>query len=113
MALLCIGMIILAWLPPDASEMGIVLRMLVCGIGFGFFQSPNLRAIMASAPSHRRGGASGMIGIGRLLGQTSGAALVALCLGLGGLRGAGWALSLGAGFAAMASLVSFLRLTVK
>ena len=39
--------------------------------------------------------------------------MVALCLGLGGLRGAGWALSLGAGFAAMASLVSFLRLTVK
>ena len=113
LALLCIGMFMLAMLPGDATELGIVCRMLVCGVGFGFFQSPNLRAIMSTAPNHRRGGASGMIGIGRLLGQTSGAALVALCLGLSGTQGSRWALSLGAGFAAVASLVSFSRLKVK
>lgn len=113
LALLCTGMFMLALLPVDATEIGIVFRMLVCGIGFGFFQSPNLRAIMSSAPNHRRGGASGMIGIARLLGQTSGAAMVALCLGLSGIQGARWALSMGAVFAALASLVSFSRLAVK
>jgi DHA2 family multidrug resistance protein-like MFS transporter len=113
LAVLCAGMLMLAGLPADATELGIVFRMLVCGIGFGFYQSPNLRAIMSSAPSHRRGGASGMIGVARLLGQTSGAAMVALCLGLSDIQGARWALALGAGFAALASLVSFLRLRVK
>jgi DHA2 family multidrug resistance protein-like MFS transporter len=113
LCILCAGMLALAWLPADASEIEIVLRMVVCGIGFGFFQSPNLRAIMSSAPTHRRGGASGMIGLARLLGQTSGVALVALCLGLGGLEGARWALLLGASISAVGATISLSRLTVR
>ena len=58
--------------------------MLVCGAGFGFFQSPNLRAIMSSAPPGRSGGASGIVATSRLLGQSIGAALVALCFGIAG-----------------------------
>ena len=112
LALLCLGMLSFALMPMDAQAPGIVLRMAVCGIGFGFFQSPNLKALMSSAPPQRSGGASGIIGMARLIGQTSGAALVALCLGLAGAQGAGWALALGAGFAALASAVSFGRLRV-
>ncbi|MDE1927999.1 MAG: MFS transporter, partial [Burkholderiales bacterium] len=77
---------------------------------FGLFQSPNLRALMSSAPPERSGGASGVIAIARLTGQTSGAALVALCFGLAGAQGPTWALALGAGFAALAAMASGARL---
>jgi DHA2 family multidrug resistance protein-like MFS transporter len=91
----------------------IAWRMALCGAGFGLFQSPNLNALMSSAPPERAGGASGVIAIARLLGQTSGAALVALCFGLAGAAGPTWALWLGAGTAAVAAVASFARLRVR
>jgi DHA2 family multidrug resistance protein-like MFS transporter len=48
----------------------------------------------------------------RLTGQTIGAAFAALCFALGGHDGATLALTLGAGFAALGSVMSFLRLAV-
>lgn len=113
LSILCLGMVSLALLPPDASALGIVLRMGLCGVGFGLFQSPNLNALMSSAPPERSGGASGVIAMARLLGQTSGAALVALCFGLAGVHGAGWALALGAGFAGLAAVASLSRLWLR
>jgi len=110
LALLCAGMASLAALPAEPKVLDIVLRMALCGLGFGLFQSPNLRALMASAPPERSGGASGMVALVRLIGQASGAALVALCFGLAGERGPVWALGLGAAFAALASAASFARL---
>ena len=112
LALLCIGMVLLATLPAEPGIANIVWRMVLCGIGFGFFQTPNLRALMASAPSHRSGSASGIVATARLTGQTLGAALAALCFALGGHDGATIALALGAGFAALGSVMSFLRLAV-
>jgi DHA2 family multidrug resistance protein-like MFS transporter len=112
LVLLGIGMALLATLPPDPGTANIVWRMVVCGIGFGFFQTPNLRALMSSAPPHRSGSASGIVATARLTGQTLGAALAALCFGLAGHDGATLALALGAGFAALGSVMSFLRLTV-
>jgi DHA2 family multidrug resistance protein-like MFS transporter len=113
LTILCAGLASLALIPAQPTAAEIVIRMLVCGIGFGFFQSPNLRALMASAPPERSGGASGVIALARLIGQTSGAALVALCFGLADGHGPTWALALGAGFAAMAALASFARLWAK
>ena len=55
--------------------------MALAGAGFGLFQTPNNRTMIAAAPRERSGGASGMLGTARLLGQTIGAALVALFLG--------------------------------
>jgi len=112
LAILSAGMVSMAMLSIDASATSIVLRMMICGVGFGLFQSPNLKALMSSAPPERSSGASGVIAMVRLLGQTSGAALVALCLGLAGVQGANWALGLGALFAAFASITSFARLRV-
>ncbi|MDE2504151.1 MAG: MFS transporter, partial [Burkholderiales bacterium] len=91
LALLAAGMASMALLPATPSVAGIVARMVLCGVGFGLFQSPNLRALMSSAPPERSGGASGVIAIARLTGQTSGAALVALCFGLAGAQGPTWA----------------------
>jgi MFS transporter, DHA2 family, multidrug resistance protein len=112
LVLLSIGMVLLATLPVSPGVLDIVWRMVICGVGFGFFQTPNIRAIMASAPSDRSGGASGIVATARLTGQTIGAALAALCFALAGRDGATVALALGAGFAALGSLMSFLRLTV-
>ncbi len=111
--LLSIGMALLATLPPSPSVLDIVWRMAICGCGFGFFQAPNMKAIMSSAPAGRSGGASGIVATARLIGQTTGAALAALCFGLAGHDGATWALALGAVFGAVGCVMSFLRLTVR
>lgn len=111
--MLGIGMALLAMLPPSPSVFDIVWRMGICGCGFGFFQSPNMKAIMSSAPDGRSGGASGIVATARLIGQTTGAALAALCFALAGSEGATLALALGAGFGALGCVMSFLRLTVR
>lgn len=111
--MLGIGMALLAMLPPSPSVFDIVWRMAICGCGFGFFQSPNMKAIMSSAPDGRSGGASGIVATARLIGQTTGAALAALCFALAGSEGATLALALGAGFGALGCVMSFLRLTVR
>ena len=112
LALLCVGMVLLATLPAAPSIVNIVWRMAICGFGFGFFQTPNLRTLMSSAPPDRSGSASGIVATARLTGQTIGAALAALCFGLAGRDGATLALALGAGFAALGSVMSVLRLAV-
>jgi DHA2 family multidrug resistance protein-like MFS transporter len=110
LAILSAGMASLALLPPYPHVIDIAIRMAVCGAGFGFFQSPNLKALMASAPPERSGGASGIIATARLLGQTTGAALVALSFGIAGRHGPTLALSAGAVFAGAAAVASGLRL---
>jgi DHA2 family multidrug resistance protein-like MFS transporter len=85
----------------------------VCGVGFGFFQAPNLKAIMSSAPPARAGGASGIVATSRLMGQACGSALVALCFTLAGTHGTTLALGLAAASAAAASAASFTRLLVR
>ncbi len=110
LALLAIGMMLMALMPANPSVLDIVWRMAICGAGFGFFQSPNLRAIMTSAPPSRAGGASGMIGTVRLLGQATGAALVAACFNVSSTQGAIMALWLGGIAAALACIASFCRL---
>lgn len=112
LSVLAAGMVSLYLLPPHSTALDIGWRMAVCGIGFGFFQAPNLKAIMGSAPPHRSGGASGIIAISRLTGQALGAALVALCLSLSHHQGSSYALLLGALFASIACIVSFSRLFV-
>jgi DHA2 family multidrug resistance protein-like MFS transporter len=109
---LALGMALLAMLPANPGVADIVWRMMVCGFGFGFFQTPNMKAIMSSAPPHRSGSASSIVATARLTGQTTGAAAAALCFGLAGREGAALALALGAGFAALGSVMSFLRLAV-
>ena len=110
LGMLALGMASLALLPAQPGVPDIVARMVLCGVGFAFFQSPNLRALMASAPRERAGGASGVIAMARLLGQATGAALVALCFSLAGTQGAVWALWLGAGTATLAAATSTARL---
>jgi DHA2 family multidrug resistance protein-like MFS transporter len=112
LAILGGGMALLALLPASPTVPDIVWRMVICGCGFGFFQTPNMKAIMSSAPAGRSGGASGIVATARLIGQTTGAALAAFCFDLAGHGGAALALALGTGFAALGACMSFLRLAV-
>jgi len=104
------GLWLLALLPVAPTDADIIWRMALCGAGFGLFQSPNNRAIISSAPRERSGGASGMLGTARLLGQTVGAALVALMFSLVGGRATVWSLGLAACIALLAAAVSSTRL---
>jgi len=110
LAIFAVGLLLLATLGAHPSSFDIVWRMAVCGIGFGTFQSPNNRLIVSSAPRERSGGASGMLGTARLTGQTLGAAFVALIFGVQPQHGPTIALYLATGFAAVAAVVSMLRL---
>jgi len=75
------GLILVALEGGDASAGSLICRLAVCGLGFGLFQSPNNRIIIGSAPPERSGGASGLQSSGRLIGQSFGAALMAIAFG--------------------------------
>jgi MFS transporter, DHA2 family, multidrug resistance protein len=77
LALLATGLTLLAALPAHPSNADIAWRMVLCGLGFGLFQSPNNHTIVTSPPPHRSGAASGMLGTARLTGQTLGAVVLA------------------------------------
>jgi len=110
LGLFAIGLAALSQIHPGASDFQIVWRMALCGLGFGFFQSPNNRALVSAAPLHRSGAAGGMLATARLLGQTAGAASVGVFFHLAGMHATTLALMTAAGVAAAAAAVSLLRL---
>jgi len=61
------GLGALALLPAAPSIADVIWRMALSGAGFGLFQTPNNRTMIAAAPRERSGGASGMLGTARLL----------------------------------------------
>ena len=105
-----IGLYLLSAIDPHASNFDIAWRMAVAGAGFGFFQSPNNRSMVGSAPLHRSGAAGGMLATARLLGQTTGAVATAMFFHLAGTRATTDALFVAAVVAALAALVSVSRL---
>lgn len=105
------GLFALGMLPTTPSDLDIIWRMAMCGAGFGLFQSPNNHTIITAAPRQRSGGASGMLGTARLLGQSSGAALVALMFNLFSTSGTHISLLLAAALAGIAAVISGLRIT--
>jgi MFS transporter, DHA2 family, multidrug resistance protein len=114
LGVLSLGYLLLAMLPADPATIDILWRMMVCGLGFGFFSSPNNRAIVASAPRERSGGAGAIQSTSRLMGQTIGAALVALIFGFAhpsGGTGPMVAILIASGFSAMAAVASLARLS--
>jgi DHA2 family multidrug resistance protein-like MFS transporter len=67
--------------------------------------------MIAAAPRERSGGASGMLGTARLLGQTTGAALVALFLARYPTEGTRISLLAAACFALLGAALSMMRLS--
>ncbi|HEY3791125.1 MAG TPA: MFS transporter [Bradyrhizobium sp.] len=111
LALFAGGLASLALMPANPAPFDVVWRMALSGAGFGLFQTPNNRTMIAAAPRERSGGASGMLGTARLLGQTTGAALVALFLARFPTQGTQLSLLTGVGFALLGAAFSMLRLS--
>ncbi|HET8995269.1 MAG TPA: MFS transporter, partial [Acetobacteraceae bacterium] len=116
LAVMTAGLLLVLFLPAAATRLDIAWRLALCGVGFGFFQSPNNRVLIASAPPDRAGAGSGMLSTSRLVGQTTGSALVALVFGV--THGTAHAVAaashicftIAAGAAGLAMLASTLRL---
>lgn len=89
MGIFALGLCLLAVSDHNPEQWGLAWRMAICGIGIGLFQTPNNVTITTSAPINRSGGASGMLGTARVLGQTLGTALVAVLFHLMGNKGGG------------------------
>lgn len=111
MSVFTIGLLTLASLGGGTSLWNMAWRMAVCGIGIGLFQTPNNVTITTSAPINRSGGASGMLGTARVLGQTLGTALVAVFLHIMTAPGEGGKVCLWVAvfLAAAAGVVSLVR----
>jgi DHA2 family multidrug resistance protein-like MFS transporter len=112
LGLLCAGLVALILMPTDAASFDIAWRMALCGVGFGFFQAPNNRVLLASTPLNRSAAAGGMLATSRLTGQTLGATLTAIIFTFWA-EGEVKSLMLAALFSAGAMAISLSRLDVK
>jgi len=126
LSIFSLGLGLYAAMPAHPSAVAIIVHGAICGIGFGFFQSPNNRSLIGSAPRAKSGSASGVLATVRLTGQTIGAAIVGIVFGtLGADAAHGTALELtvrtatpiglwiACGSAATGAIISGLRLGVR
>ncbi|CEF54661.1 MFS transporter [Acetobacter ghanensis] len=114
LAILAGGLAALSLMPAQPTFGDICWRMALCGIGFGFYQTPNNLTVMTSGPATRSGAASGMMAVARTLGWALGSALVALVFGLSqGSGGAVHCLELATGFALLGTALSVSRRAVR
>lgn len=105
------GLLLLGLFPAGGSAAAFAWRMALCGAGFGFFQAPNNRTLITSAPRARSGAAGGMLSGARLLGQALGAAGVAILFRFSPEAGSHFALHVAALLALAAAVISVVRLT--
>jgi MFS family permease len=85
MGIMAIGLILLCFLKESTPGYVIVLLLLLMGIGFGIFSSPNSNAIMSSVEKRHLGVASGVVGTMRMVGQmmSMGIAMMLISLYIG------------------------------
>ena len=114
MGIFAFGLFMLYMLPDNPSALNIIWRIAFCGFGFGLFQTPNNVTIVSSTPPSRSGGASGMLGVARLIGQTLGTSLVAFIFSLLPLgKKSAACILLAMTFALVAAVISVVRVTQK
>lgn len=85
MGLTASGLILLCFITPATEVYTIVALLLMMGIGFGLFSSPNSNAIMSSVEKRHLGVASGVVGTMRMVGQmlSMGIAMMLIALYIG------------------------------
>ena len=109
LALLATGLGLMAALPDQPSDWNIAWRMALCGVGFGFFQTPNNATIMTAGPQNRAGAAGGMLAVARTLGWCVGSALVTLIFSLSHGNATVLCLQVACGFALVGAIASVSR----
>jgi DHA2 family multidrug resistance protein-like MFS transporter len=113
LAILATGLALLATMPADPSDLNIVWRMAICGIGFGFYQTPNNATVMTAGPVSRSGAAGGMLAVARTLGWCIGSAMVSLIFSLSRTDATIHCLELGSAFAAAGAIASVSRFSTR
>ncbi len=108
-SILLVGIVALALMTPSASNLLLVVGMLIAGVGYGFFQAPSNREMLSIPPRERSGAAGGVLAIARMGGLTLGASIAGLCLAFSGVSGAHYALAAAACFAGVAIVVNATR----
>jgi EmrB/QacA subfamily drug resistance transporter len=85
MGLTASGLILLCFVNETTPPFVIVLLLLLMGVGFGLFSSPNSNAIMSSVEKRYLGVASGVVGTMRMVGQmmSMGIAMMLISLYIG------------------------------
>ena len=79
------GLILFCFISESTPNYIIILLLLLMGIGFGLFSSPNSNAIMSSVEKRHLGVASGVVGTMRMVGQmmSMGIAMMLIALYIG------------------------------
>lgn len=85
MGITAAGLVLLCFIREDTPNYFIILLLLLMGIGFGLFSSPNSNAIMSSVEKRHLGVASGAVGTMRMVGQmmSMGIAMMLIALYIG------------------------------
>jgi EmrB/QacA subfamily drug resistance transporter len=69
MGIIVIGLVLLSFLGNATEKIYIIISLIILGIGFGLFSSPNTNAVMGSVEKKYLGVASATVGTMRLTGQ--------------------------------------------
>lgn len=77
MVIATIGIASLIWMPPLPGFFDVAWRVVLCGLGFSMFFSPNGRLVVGSVPRSRAAGASSLVSTTRMFGQALGASAAA------------------------------------
>jgi EmrB/QacA subfamily drug resistance transporter len=85
MGIIALGLVLLCFITEITPDYFIVILLMVLGIGFGLFSSPNSNAIMSSVEKRHLGVASGVVGTMRMVGQmmSMGIAMMLISLYIG------------------------------
>lgn len=86
LALFTVSTGMLAWAGADLTLFLIVLSLVVLGIGYGIFRSPNYSDVMGSVPPARLGVAGGFYGTMRSMGFMTGIAMAGSVMGSWALK---------------------------
>jgi len=74
-ALICTALFLLSRLTAESSEVDVIIRLVIQGIGSGMFSSPNNSSIMGSVPRDKLSTGSAMIATVRQIGMSCGIAI--------------------------------------
>lgn len=110
-ALLTLGIGALASSAVHGHVLWFVMASILCGVGFGCFQTPNNRALMGAAPRARSGSAAGLQATARMTGQMLGTTATGLVFGWVASGAPQAALAVGAMLALVSAILSLWRPT--
>jgi EmrB/QacA subfamily drug resistance transporter len=82
MGVTAVGVFLLSFLRAETPAPLVVANLVLLGIGFAFFSSPNTNAVMSSLAKRHLGVGSGILGTMRLLGQNLSMGIVMMILAL-------------------------------